>query len=281
MRVRIGGRPLVEVLIERLEACGTFDPIFVAGPRRIYETLGGRARLVDTAATFGGNIRAGVEAVRRTCPGRPAGFITCDVIPTVGDLSSVLDHFRRHGPSDLWFPLARVPEDRSRLGASDWKPVYRLVPTGGRDPVAVLPGHLVIADTDALRLDLMYSLLQAGYRTRNRPIVTRRGAMVRGTLLRLLGIDLRRLTRLRVPNVTVRILRVALPTAIRLGAGTLAQADLEDVLRRIFVRDRHRRRYPDRRVLVPITDALSLALDLDTEEEARQRGAENSFTASA
>ena len=42
--------------------------------------------------------------------------------------------------------------------------------------------------------------------------------------------------------------------------------------RKIFVTYRHRRRYPHRRILTPVVDALALALDIDTEEEARERG---------
>ena len=43
-------------------------------------------------------------------------------------------------------------------------------------------------------------------------------------------------------------------------------------MRRIFVRDRHRRRHPERRIFVPLVEGLSLALDVDTVEEAREIG---------
>ena len=40
----------------------------------------------------------------------------------------------------------------------------------------------------------------------------------------------------------------------------------------LFVKSRYLRRNPGRRVTCPIVEGLSLALDIDTEEEARQFG---------
>ena len=34
--IRVGGRPLIAVLLDRMRACGRFDPIWVAGPERVY-----------------------------------------------------------------------------------------------------------------------------------------------------------------------------------------------------------------------------------------------------
>ena len=41
----------------------------------------------------------------------------------------------------------------------------------------------------------------------------------------------------------------------------------------IFIKTRHRKKHPNRGVSMPQMHALSLAEDIDTEEEARARGA--------
>ena len=63
-----------------------------------------------------------------------------------------------------------------------------------------------------------------------------------------------------------------MPAARQLRRGTVTRHNLENALRRILTTTRHRKRFPDRRVLLPIVDAMSIAIDLDTEEEAREQG---------
>ena len=72
--------------------------------------------------------------------------------------------------------------------------------------------------------------------------------------------------------LTWSVLSVGIRAARELGEGNITRGRLEHALRRIFVTSRHRRRYPERRVSTPIVDALSLALDIDTEEEAHAAG---------
>ena len=99
--------------------------------------------------------------------------------------------------------------------------------------------------------------------------------MVLGVLLELLYQDLLHLLGLRLPTLTWSVLGTGIPAATALRDGTITRARLEDAMRRIFVRDRHRRRYPERRIVVPLVEGLSLALDVDTVEEAREIGGES------
>lgn len=78
---------------------------------------------------------------------------------------------------------------------------------------------------------------------------------------------------MRLPNLTWTVLHSGLPAVRELKAGTITRAHLEDAIRRIIVTTRHRRRSPERRVLMPVVEGLSLALDIDTGEEAREMGA--------
>jgi hypothetical protein len=271
--VRIGDRPLAALVVERVARVRGLGPVYLVGPARAFEDLAGAgARLIDSDGTLGDNIRA---AVRGVAAGQGAGsiaFITCDVLPEVAGLEALVADYRRGAPYDLWFPLVRAPEDSRKLGVSAWKPSYRIALRHGERATPVLPGHFAIADPAALRLDFLYRLFDLGYRTRNRPIEARRRVMVRGVLAGLLVQDLLHLGRLRAPTLTWSVLVTGIAAARGLRAGTISQAELEEALRRIFVTSRHRRRHPGRRVALPVVDALPLALDIDTEEEARALG---------
>jgi len=272
-QVRLGGRSLAEVLVERLRATGAFEPVFLVGPARVYADLLPRPMLIDANGTFGANIRAGIETVGARFPGRAVAFLTCDILPDGPRLRRLMERFADEAPFDLWFPLVHAPAQPAELGASAWKPSYRIRTAAGSPATRVLPGHLVIADLAALRLEFLYRLLDAGYRTRNRSIDRRRGAMLRGVLAELVAEDLARLVRLRAPTVTWTMLRAALPAARMLRDGAITLADLERTLRTMFVRGRHRREHPGRRVHLPIVEELFLARDIDTIEEARELGA--------
>jgi hypothetical protein len=270
--VRIGGRPLIEHLVDRLRATGVFDPIWVAGPATAYRRLASSLEVIDTDLDFGGNIRASLETVMRACPGRDVGFTTCDILPDAADLEMLLQDFWNGEPADVWFPLILTGRDEA-LGASDWKPRYRIVPAPGQPASVVLPGHLTIVDPSALNLSMLYRLFDLGYRTRNRPIRYRRSYMLRHVLWTLLRQDFIQLLALRLPTVTWDAMRGGLRSAAGLYRGTLTLAELEEDMRRVFVLRSHRLRHPERRVRMPLLRALSIARDIDTVEEARALGA--------
>jgi hypothetical protein len=262
----------VDGLLDRLAGCERLGPVYIAGPVSVYGHLADRAELIDTDGSFGENIRAAIEALRQKHPGSPIAFITCDVVPDKEVLDTVMDQYAAHRPCDLWHPFIRIPDDPARLGAFGWKPSYRVVLREGEPPVNVLPGHLIVIDPEALRLEFLYQLLQLAYRTRNRSIEYRIAVTLSRVLARLLYEDLLHLFTLRAPNLTWGILRATLPTSRALKKGTLTLDRAESSLRVIFVKASHRRRHPDRRTLLPIVEGLSLAMDIDTEEEARAMG---------
>lgn len=274
LAVRIGDRTLIEHAVERLRSSRWFDPVLVAGPAAVYEGKSGGAAIVDTDGTLGDNVRAGVEAVRAAHPGSVVGFTVCDILPDPSLLDRLMREYQATAPSDLWFPMVRAPASREQLGASAWKPAYGVIPAPGEAAVRVLPGHLVIGDTQALRLPLLYRLLDLGYRTRNRSIGERRGVMIRGVLGDMLLQDLLHVLRLRAPSLTWSVLRATIPAAELLRRGSITREHMEDTLRKLFVRARWRRAHPERRVVLPIVEALFLARDIDTVEEASELGGE-------
>ena len=272
--LRFAGRPLVSLVLERARSAAAFGQVFVAGPQRVYGSRIDGATLVDTDSSFAGNIRHAVEAVRDAHPGSLIAFLTCDVLPDAAVLGRMMRLHAATSPSDFWFPMVVVPENPAALGASQWKPTYPLTPSGAARPVRVLPGHLVVIDPEALRLRFMYRLLEVAYRSRNRSIAARRRAMLRGLVGGLLLDDLRRIAGLRVPDVMVTVVGGGLAAAARLRRGTLTVPALEHALRLIFVGREHRRAYPERRVVIPLVEELSLAADIDTVEEALSLGGE-------
>jgi len=256
--IRIEGRPLVAWLVERLLASKGFGPVTLAGPARVYGALGLDARVVDTDASVARNLRAAIEAHS----GGPLAVLSCDVLPSTAEFAELRARYEEALGNALWFPFVRVPKDLKELGAFAWKPEYSVV-LGSGEEVRILPGHLGILDPQCVRLPLFYRLLDSAYRTRNHSVAYRRVVMLRTVLLSLLGQDLRRLARLRAPSRTLTVLRSGLKLAHELRAGRIRLAQLEQLIGRIFLHEQAGG------VRYPIIDMISLAEDIDTEEEAR------------
>jgi hypothetical protein len=267
--IRLSGRSLVDHLVERLRACKGFSSVFVAGPERVFGGLVDSEALIDTDGTFGQNITAALETVSRSFPDSPVAFTTCDILPEISALERLMADYQRCFPCDMWVTLVQAPRDPRQLGASEWKPEYRIVPEPGQPGLATLPGHLIVVDPQALRLGFIVDLFQIAYTTRNRPITRRRNTMLRQLVLKLLYQDILHVLGMRLPTLTWTVVSAGVSAAGKLNRGTITRASLENALRRMFVKQRHRKRYPHRRVVVSITDEISLALDMDTEEEAR------------
>jgi len=272
--VRIGGRAMIDCVIERLEQSGLFAPIYIAGPQSVYADHRRSATVIDVTGSIDETIRTGVEEASRGHPGVPLAMATCDVLPDVETLARLMAHYRNSAPCDAFLPMIRAPEDDAALGASGYKPTYQVVPEDGGAAVRVLPCHLAVLDVGALRMNFIYRFVGLIYRTRNRPIAYRRRVMLPGIILELLYQDLRHILGLRLPNLTWTVLHSGLSAVRALKTGTITRAQLEDAFRRVFVTARHRSRYPERRVLMPVMEGLSLALDIDTEEEAAAMGGE-------
>ena len=271
--VRIGDRPLIEVHLERLRATGAFDPIFLVGPAALYRPLDLGIELIDSDGAFGDNLRASVNGATVDRPRGHLAVIAGDILPEAEELDRALTDLASHFPCDYWMPQVPVPDDLRQLGESAWKPKYRIRPSHSDGTVgealAVLPGHLLVADLRGVRLELMYRMLELFYRTRNQPIWRRRRTTVTGLLSTMLWYDLRNLVHLRAPTTTFSMLYHGLSLAAKLKSG-LVQREAEDRIRQIFFTRYHRRRFPDHRGRIALLDLLSLAKDIDTVEEARE-----------
>jgi len=265
--ITIGGAPLICNVERSIRGAQSFGPIYIAGPARVYRSICPDAKLIDTDADFGSNIDRALRTVQDRHPGDPVAFITCDILPEASTLEEMAEDYRAASPCDLWFPVVRVPRDPEQLGVSAWKPRYRLRPGPDMPAVEVLGGHLVITRPGALRLDFLRRLFRHAYATRNRKLAYRRTVVVQKMMTSLLAEDFGRLIRGRRPDVTWTTIRAGLTGVRKLGRGTITLPQLERVLGSLLIR-RERIREHGARVRVPLVDRLSLALDIDTEEEA-------------
>ncbi len=263
--VRLDGRPLVALLVERLLASRGFGPVTIAGPARVYAPLGLAARIVDTDASVARNLRAAIEAHGAN---EPLAVLACDVLPSTAELGELRSRYEEAAPCALWFPFVRVPRDRQALGPFAWKPDYVVVLDAG-EVVRILPGHLGICAPSALRLPLLYRLFDSAYRTRNHSVGYRRAVMLRTVLASLILQDLKLLASLALPSRTFTIVRSGLRLAREVRAGRIRLAELEQLIGRIFLRQHRPLPAPGLKVRFPILDMISLAEDIDTEEEAR------------
>ncbi len=268
--ITIDGVPLVSNVVRRIRASRSFGPVYIAGPARVYRTICPDVELVDTNADFGTNIERSLRTVQARHPGDPVAFITCDILPEAETLDAMAEDFH-NAPCDLWFSVVRVPEDPRQLGVSAWKPRYRLVPTAGQPAVDVLGGHLVIVDPPALRIEFLRQLVRHVYATRNRNLAYRRTVVLSKMIGSLLAEDFRRLLSGRRPDVTWTTVRAGVSGASKLGRGRITIPQLERILADVLIQ-RDRIRKMGRCVRVPLVDQLSLALDIDTEEEALNWG---------
>lgn len=270
--LKVHGKPLIQELIERLRAVEVFHPIYIAGPQHVYQDfLTHDVRLIDTDGSFGANLRACCEETKIDGEYPPQlGVITCDILPDPDELRHAVDNLVHSAPVDFWMPQIRVPQEETSLGQSDWKPRYRLAPAGSGESVPVLPGHLIVADTGALRLEFALRFLDELYETRNRSISYRRAALTKAMLGSLLAEDFRQMLRFKAPRNLFDVVLWSLLAVARLASGRASTAQMERYLRRVFVRASHRKKHPERRGRVPILNALSLAKDFDTLEEAQE-----------
>ena len=264
--LRVGGRPLIEHLVERLGAVEGFGPVTVVGPGRIYGPLGLAAEVLDSDGSVASNLRAAIELCAPD--GGSLAVLACDVLPTGAELGQLRRLYER-APCRFWLPFVRKPADPDQLGVFAWKPSYRMLRAPGEEPVDILPGHLCIFEPATLRLPLLFRLMDAAYRTRNRPLSTRLVALLSRALLGLLAIDLGLLVRLRAPTRTGSSVSNGLRLAAKVRAGRLEVDELRRIIATIFLRERLRDLSLDECIGFPIVDVLSLAEDVDTEEEAR------------
>jgi hypothetical protein len=98
----------------------------------------------------------------------------------------------------------------------------------------------------------------------------RRKVMLQSLLRYFLGQDLKALVTLRAPVLTWEVVRHGTLLTHGLRRGDLTVEDIAVHARTMLMERSHRKAHPERHGRLPILDGLSLAKDIDTEEEARE-----------
>lgn len=270
VEVRIGGRSLIEILVQRMHATGAFSAIYIAGPGDVYGGLGLDVGIIETDGEFGENLLTIADFLARQHSGEQAMFTTCDIVPDPAELRVALDDYFAHRPVDFWMLQHPVPEAPGGLGQSAWKPKYRLRRRGEPEATRVIPGHLLAVAPETTHCALVCRILDAFYRSRNRSIPERGWVVLQCILRELVAADWREVRAGRWPTVSVHVVYHSLGLARLLAKGTATLEDFEHRLRPIFYLPTHRRRHRDRLGRVAILECYSLAKDIDTVEEARE-----------
>lgn len=260
------GRCLAAELIDRLRRSGRFaDPVLL-GPLSIYERRVD-CEVVDVTGTLDKTLSRVTGLLgERYSPDQPVAISTCDILPTVEEISEIIETgYAPNAACHFWWQI--VTAEPGELGAGSWKPRYGLRTAPGAPLLTVYPGHLVIIRPNALRLDLLNGLLVAIYRYRNRPLKKRFLPMLRSGLSLLAGHDLRNLARRQLPILTVSIPWHIVRAYAGIRRGTLTLSEFERRLAGAIV---HRDYHDGRPFVITMTRATSFAKDIDTLAELRE-----------
>ncbi|MDF1810584.1 MAG: hypothetical protein P1V20_00140 [Verrucomicrobiales bacterium] len=266
--VTVKERPLIDLLIEQIEKSGSFSPITIAGPSEVYTPLNLNATIVDTNGSVATNLRAAMENHQERFGDQPIALLAYDVLVQAHELDELRQKYEQQSPCAIWVPFVEMPTKKEELGAFGWKPTYGMYPEKGAEKIQVLPGHLAIMQPSQMRLRLLYRLLDLAYKTRNHSVATRRKVMLRSVLGNLISEDFRALMKFHAPNLMVSVISNGLLIANQLRRGELTIPELEKAIGSIFLKPGAHSKRPGEGVRHPVVDILSLAEDVDTEEEA-------------
>ncbi len=271
------GRPLVAELVDRYRRSERFADPIVVGPVHVYRELLD-CELVHVEGNLAATLACvGELAMSRFDPAEPLALSTCDILPTADEIRRLLrEGYDPHAACCFWGQVIEARPDE--LGASSWKPAYRIKSDddrgqAGAGTLNVYPGHLVIARPAALRIRLTSHLLKVAYRFRNRDMRWRHLQVVTHGLGRLLWEDLRQFFTGSMPLLTISIPYHGLRAYYLWRRGELTLRDFEHAIGCAFLHRRDRGRNGGRPVVFARTRILSLAKDIDTVAELAELGA--------
>jgi len=260
------GRCIAGELVERIRESGRFkDPILI-GPRDAYEGVLD-CEIVDVQ----GDLLATIAAAQATVEQRydllqPVAISACDVLPTGDELRQLLEEaYDPHSTCGLWWQL--VAAEPSELGASGWKPSYRIATVPEEAPLTLYPGHLVIMRPAALRLEVYNRFLTLAYRYRNRGVYERVIRMTLRAMGTMIVADLRILASFHLSGRTFSVPYLAFQGYRKLRAQRLTVDDLETMAAKAIVEPAFQRRVKKGSIVFSVTRIQSFAKDIDTHAE--------------
>ena len=263
------GRCLAAELVQRIHSSHCFSEPLVLGPKPWYdqkvdcEVVHVEGTLVQTLGQLTRTV------MDRFTTHQPIAIIACDILPSAADLQQLINEdYAPHADTMFWWQMIEAkPED---MGASDWKPSYRLPREPGQTPLTLYPGHVVVIRPNALRLQLIIRLLELAYKYRNLALEKRRAGITYGAIGALIAQDIRNLLELQLPVLTFVLPYVGLRDFLKYRRGTVSLRDHEYFLKKSFLHRRYHRAADDRPVVISTTSLLSFAKDIDTKAELEE-----------
>ncbi len=263
------GRCLAAELVERIRNSECFTDPLLVGPRDWYD---GKVdcELIPVEGSLVQTLRQLVKTVTdRLDVQQPFAVATCDILPSGNDFRRLLENdYAPHAESLFWWQM--IEAERERMGASAWKPSYRLPLGVGQTPRQLYPGHLVIARAHALRFPLMNRLLELAYRSRNRVLEKRYLGVTIGAIGTLLAQDLRNVLRRQLPVLTLGVPYRGLRGYVRYRRGTATLRDVEDFLTHAFLHRRCHGLSGGRPLVISVSSLVAFAKDIDTKAELEE-----------
>lgn len=263
------GNCLAAELMDRIGASDCFAEPLLVGPKRWYH---GKVdgEIVDVEGTLVQTLRQLAHTVTTRFPGdQPIAITACDILPSAKDFQQLIRRdYAPHAEKMFWWQM--VEADPGEMGASAWKPSYRLPPEVGQTALTLYPGHVVIARPHALRFQLINRLLELAYKYRNRVLDQRYIGITLGALGSLIAQDVRNLADFQLPVLTFVLPFVGLRDFFKYRRGTVTLRDHEEFLRKTFLHRRYHHAANDRPVVISTTSVLSFAKDIDTKAELEE-----------
>lgn len=257
------GRCLAAELINRYRQTGRFTEPILLGPPEIYSHLVD-CEVVRVNGSLVNTLRRVWELIHeRFDPGQPVAISACDILPTSNEIQELLaDGYDRNPSCSFWWQI--ILAEPHAMGASDWKPRYGLRESAEGELRTAYPGHLVILRPAAIRMELLITFLGLCYRYRNLPIHRRLFPMLGRGLALLIGQDIRNLSRLQLPILTVTIPWHVLRAYREVRTGRFTIERFERHAARVAL---HRRARQRGSLVISPTDLTSFAKDIDSQRE--------------
>ena len=257
------GRCLAGELIDRARASGCFQEPILVGPSRVYQKEID-CEIVDVEGNLVSTLQRAVETIRdRFDAHEPLAFISCDIVPSADELRRLIsESYEPHQDCIFWGQL--IQADPNEMGASSWKPSYRLLPDAGQLPMNFYPGHLIIVRPEGLRFSLTNHLLQLAYRYRNRQLHRRFTGLTLRAIGALIAADIQNLRSFQLPVLTVSLPLCGLWGYYKYRRNQLTLPEFEDIIAAAFLHRAYNHRGGERPVVFSVTSMLSFAKDIDT-----------------
>lgn len=258
------GRSLAAELIDRYRQTDRFQDPILLGPREVYRDLVD-CEIVDVRGPLSTTLECLEQQVDCRWPSRqPIAVSACDILPSTNEIGELLaSGYDQHPECQFWWEM--IVSDPESLGASSWKPKYRIRRTQESPPEPMYPGHLVIFQPDAVRLDVWVRIMALAYQYRNLPIRKRILPMLFRGLMTLAAQDTQNLTKGQFPILSVSIPWHFLRAFAAFHKGTLTIPKFEERIGRVLL---HRAfRANSNAVVVTLTELRSFAQDIDSIRE--------------